>query len=176
MRSSSAFSVNPNLRTPPAGPGRSVSGGYPPQGYGPPPPQGGHPYGNNQQPPDIGFSAPHDPSGADRRRRMQRPEGPAGRGGPDPRGGRVASAHHLGGAQSPRPPRGDSRPAPSSSSGTSSPSQAMQQPPQKAPPASPLPGKGPKTFEEMGVPAQKNDSDCVRQPPAPGAVQLDIIC
>ena len=162
MRSSSAFGVNPNLRTPSAGPGRAVSGGYPPQGYGPPPQQGGHPYGNGQKPPsmvDIGFTAPHDPSGADRRRRLQRPEGPGGRGGPDVRGGRVPSGPAPGGPSS-RPPRADSRPgqAPPEAASPSRPGTQQQKPPA---PASPLPGKGPKTFEEMGVPAQKNESDCV---------------
>jgi hypothetical protein len=27
-----------------------------------------------------------------------------------------------------------------------------------------MPSKGPKTFEEMGVPSGKNESDCVRIP------------
>ncbi|KAL1958448.1 hypothetical protein VTO42DRAFT_4312 [Malbranchea cinnamomea] len=174
MRSSSAFAVNPNLRTPSSGPptpgGRAVSaGGYPhgPQGYGPPPPQGGHPYGNGQQPMvDIGFSAPHDPN-ADRRRRPPRPDGQyAGRGGPDPRGGRMPPGpHHPGAGPSPRPPRSDSRPqqqqhppGPGGSPGRPGQPQQQQKP---TTPANPAPSKGPKTFEEMGVPIHKSESDCV---------------
>lgn len=51
-----------------------------------------------------------------------------------------------------RPPPRDSNPAPKPVTHTST-----------APPATakPPPGKGPKTFDEMGVPAQKQDSECV---------------
>ncbi|KAK2812164.1 hypothetical protein FQN50_001521 [Emmonsiellopsis sp. PD_5] len=177
MRSSSAFGINPNIRSHsanPAGPGmgmgnRIPSGGPGPQGYPPQQP------GQHSQPGtpklDIGFSAPPDPSGADRRRRLQRPDANAahGRGQPqgygahpDPRAGRVPSSHAAPPGQF--PPRGESRPqqpqAPASSA--TRPQRPGAQAAQAAKPAAGgLPGKGPKTFEEMGVPQGKTDGDCI---------------
>lgn len=187
MRSSSAFGINPNLRSQstaqaPPGPVRSTSGftpGYPPQqGAGMPMPPGPN-YGGSQGPPklDIGFSAPHDPSGADRRNRLQRPgtftpQSHPGTpmSGPDPRQNRIPSAPtpsagrvpgHGSPAPGARPPRGDSRP-----SKPSAPESAASTPAAKPSPGG-LPGKGPKTFEEMGVPQVKSNGDCVRNPYLP---------
>ncbi|KAG8529324.1 uncharacterized protein KY384_005960 [Bacidia gigantensis] len=69
---------------------------------------------------DIGFSAPPDPSGADRRR-LQKLQDPAGS------------------------------------------SRVSNTPPPSAPASTRLPGKGPKTFSEMGLPSQKQDNDCKRK-------------
>jgi hypothetical protein len=49
--------------------------------------------------------------------------------------------------------------APSVASGP--PSVASSKPSQPSKPSGQAPSKGPKTFEEMGVPSAKNDSDCV---------------
>lgn len=165
MRSSSAFGVNPRLQAQAASPGPRMAsgGGYPPsRGPAPPQQQGGYPGSPQPGNPklDVGFSAPPDPTGADRRRRLKRPDGPPGRGGPgaapDPRAGRMPSAQPTPPPSS-RPPRADSKPQTPSSAG-GSPSQPGQQ---KAPNAAGLPGKGPKTFEEMGVPQSKDGGDCV---------------
>ena len=166
MRSSSAFGVNPRLQAQAANHGqRMPSGGYPPP-HGPGPQQGGSHPGSPQpggQKLDVGFSAPHDPTGADRRQRLQRRDVHGGHGGhgggqglpPDPRTGRMPSAQPNSPPGS-RPPRTDSRPQPSPAGG--SPNQpAKQNPPNSAG----LPGKGPKTFEEMGVPQSKEHGDCV---------------
>ncbi|KAJ5114612.1 hypothetical protein NUU61_000371 [Penicillium alfredii] len=66
------------------------------------------------------------------------------------------------------PPRMESRqPSRGSASSTPQPSTASSTPsaPKPGQPPKPssqgLPGKGPKTFEEMGVPSAKNDSDCI---------------
>lgn len=171
MRSTSAFGINPNIRPQSANPGGpmqnrvSSAGGPPPQTQG---------YQSQPGTPklDIGYSAPPDPSGADRRRRLQRPDpsnnnAVQGHGGvphPDPRGNRLPPS-----AQPPSgghyPPRGESRPQKASAPASSAvrpgqtPAQSASQPAQK--PSGGLPGKGPKTFEEMGVPQGKGDSDCV---------------
>src|SRR5436190_8233628 len=88
IRPNSAFGINPNIRPhsvspsglPPGNRVGSVGPGL--QGYRHPspgltPPLGSQ-QGNGNQAPipkvDIGFSAPPDPSGADRRKRLQRPE------------------------------------------------------------------------------------------------------
>ncbi|OAX78061.1 hypothetical protein ACJ72_07634 [Emergomyces africanus] len=172
MRSTSAFGINPNIRSHSANPGgpmqnRVASAGGPPpaqsQGYGPQP-------GTPKL--DIGYSAPPDPSGADRRRRLQRPDhtthsnhnGSMQPTAPDPRGNRLQSSSHSAVA-SHYPPRGESKPQKSSAPASSAarpgqkPAHSAGQPVQK--PGGGLPGKGPKTFEEMGVPQGKGDSDCV---------------
>ncbi|EER23128.1 hypothetical protein D8B26_001202 [Coccidioides posadasii str. Silveira] len=182
IRPTSAFGINPNLRTQPVPggqlpPQRVASVGLP-QGYGPPPGPGMAPYPTNQAAPspklDIGFSAPPDPTGADRRRKLQRPattNQPHGQSVPvqgrpappsDPRQSRMPAspnpAGHMphGQGTGKFPARGDSRPQPSPSSNASpnNPAQAQK-------PASGLPGKGPKTFEEMGVPQGKTEGECV---------------
>lgn len=179
-RQSPAFGINPNIQSPPAnygpgGPGsRTPSGqmGYrPPTGSAPtsprhpPPGQGDYPPVSQAGPqsprPDFGYSAPLDQD----RRRLQRPERP-GTGGRPPQ-----DPYGNGGPGQPSPgypPRNQSMP-PSSQAPPHSPR------PQGAPASQPssssstpapsrpgnLPGKGPKTFEEMGVPVAKNESDCV---------------
>lgn len=180
---------------------------------------------------DIGFTAPPDLSGADRRRRLQRTDNPmaeyppAGRGyqaRPERTSSRptvatqVQPAPHGGRNQSPypatqstasvhRPPRHESMPVrlgngPSLHSGPSTPTGAsmhnaasaysgptthpgptsqaapVPKPPVSRPPVPGVngpapqsnsttggrrPGKGPSTFQEMGVPAAKKEEDCV---------------
>ena len=145
---------------------------------------------------EIGFVAPPDLSGADRRKRPQRSENPiagyppAGT-GYNPRPERISSRPPIsapvqppnrgGRSQSPypsaeppasvdRPPRNESMPSRpgngSSAPATSvpvNPSASLVSPPPSATPSSGgrRPGKGPSTFEEMGVPQQKKEDDCV---------------
>lgn len=161
------------------------------------------------QPPaiDIGFSAPQDLSGADRRRRQQRidsanmaqpgnmtpPTNSPHNGalpslssynGPDRNQGRLSSLPHpqtmpIRAASPARRPltSGGGRPGVSLHDPPSRPSSAATLPnlpppkmanpdrPSATPPpfgpAARPPGKGPKTFQEMGVPAAKQESDCV---------------
>ena len=194
-----------------AGPAPIVPGALGPHGYRQPasgpssplaatPPASNAPRPQPTQPPviDIGFSAPPDPSGADRRR-LQRPsENRPLTHGPLPR----TSSYDVPQAYR-NPERLSSVPHPSTmpiSSRSSSPStrplsagqpnltatpSARQQmrpdsgasTPQKPPkiqdparpsntpppsvPAVKQPGKGPKTFQEMGVLPTKNESECV---------------
>lgn len=138
---------------------------------------------------DIGFSAPPDPSGADRRRRLQKPATPAGgaarhdtdanRNTP-----RVSSLPHAqtfsegnrNDSPSQRPDLSDKHrdtlPYPAG------PGQHDDLNPPLMPPktlgSNPVtttpppgattrpPGKGPKTFEDMNIPQAKKDSECVR--------------
>ncbi|KAJ6086951.1 hypothetical protein N7467_005865 [Penicillium canescens] len=216
-RPSSAFGVNPNLRTngppgyggpSPGGPGsRTPSYGQGPSGpmnyrqsgpgtpmsapAGPASPQAANMISPSGTPRlDVGYSAPMPPPGDRRRPPPQLNQAP-----PDRKPIRTpVSAHSAQSglpsprtAASPRPPGSPSFPPrmesrqPSRGSGTSTP----QPPPSiasstsSAPPKSSagsaagsaagkpakssgqLPGKGPKTFEEMGVPSAKNDSDCI---------------
>lgn len=148
---------------------------------------------------DIGFSAPLDPSGADRRRRLQKsdhantgiqrplPTSSVYEAAPNsdpPRLSRPPSAPaqtFSGQSQTPGPARRsglsdvhhEPKPSPSrlaspvitqTSLPSSSPggnASATAQPPSSIAPVRP-PGKGPQTFEEMGVPQVKKDSECVR--------------
>ena len=143
------------------------------------------PYQSNKPLPPLGFVAPADPTGADRIRRAQRnddPRPPADVYGPPRNSASRPSASHSSQSyqQSPRPsdprigagtsssgnrpPRIDSAPqrpssaappqAPSSQAPSSSNSAASK------PPAKRL-GKGPATFEEMGVPQGKKEEECV---------------
>ncbi len=137
------------------------------------------------QPPskaDIGFLAPLESSGADRKNRLSRSDSPS-RGKPLPMVNSNVppnirqqmspnSPHSPLMSNSQRPPGRDSmqqkpvpqqsrpasvaasRPAPAS---TQKPAPSSSQPAATARP----PGKGPKTFEEMGVPAGKGKDDCV---------------
>ncbi|KAJ5288487.1 Tetratricopeptide-like helical [Penicillium angulare] len=195
-RPSSAFGVNPNLRTnvppggyggPPGGPG-SRSPSYGP-GQGPPgqmnyrqpgpvtpvsapagpmSPQAANMISPNGTPRvDIGYSAPIPPPG-DRRRPTRLDAMP-----PDRKLIRTPVGGHPGPLPSPRtaasprtasspssgtfPPRAESR-QPSRGSASSTPQPPSSASSQKPTPA---PSKGPKTFEEMGVPSAKNDSDCL---------------
>ncbi|KAL9602941.1 MAG: hypothetical protein Q9219_001466 [cf. Caloplaca sp. 3 TL-2023] len=147
---------------------------------------------------DIGFSAPLDPSGADRRGRLQK-AGNRPAGGMNPSGKPLPSQTVPSNHNTPRlsslpdnqnftrpsrtaSPGRQAQSRPGSSHGNQSPggattlsSNASLPPslPPKVPPnlgAAPTPppsstnrppGKGPKTFEEMGVPAQKQKDECV---------------
>lgn len=153
---------------------------------------------------DIGFSAPQDPSGADRRRRMQLSDNQAGGGGGPPnrpmagqhsysatssdrissRQSNLPHSQTFSGSNSnpsapnPQNPRPSIASNPASRPGSAVPSPGLPPkiPPQERPAATPppssttavgakTPGKGPKTFEEMGVPHTKKDSECVRYLP-----------
>jgi TPR repeat protein len=172
------------------GRGGRVMSGPPRQSYhgpgrGAPSPQA-HP-GSPQPPPklDIGFLAPMESSGTDRRSRLQRSDSP-GMGKPplnvssnlppDSRQQRAPSNRQspvLSGSQ--RPARVDSvpqkaspqqsRPAPAVASSLP-PTGSQQVAPSVVKPAAATrpPGKGPKTFEEMGVPASKGKDECVSIP------------
>lgn len=198
LRSSSAFGINPNLRSSSAAtysgapPPRVSSSGPGPQGYHQPGPGMNPPMGpgGNMPPPsaggvDIGFSAPPDPSGADRRRRrpenqnMGRPPpnsamGQRSPGYPPQQGSPMSSRQSSHGSSAPPssggqfPPRMESMQPPSRSPmSTPKPTQApaAESKPASTKPTKPaaggLPGKGPKTFEEMGVPQGKTEGDCV---------------
>lgn len=164
--------------------GRVASGppqqGYPRPGRGGPLPQG--PPGSPQPPPkvDIGFLAPLDSAGANRHQRLQKSDSPVtGRppanvstNMPPNSSQRMSPATPTSPAMSssprpPRPPRIESMPQ--------KPLPQQSRPASAAPPqpaassakpaaASRPPGKGPKTFEEMGVASTKRESDCVSIP------------
>lgn len=165
--------------------GRIPSGG--PVGYrqgnsGPnspkfPPP--GDPQAGPGSRPDIGYSAPLD---SDRRRRLQRPDNQGMSPGmpPDRRAGRTPdfSGRQSSGAYGPRnqsmPPGSMPPGRPSPATTPRPPVAPMNQPPSSAPSSNPAskpstpagakpaqPSKGPKTFEEMGVPQGKHDSECI---------------
>lgn len=189
-RPSSAFGINPNIHSPTFGPGspgynRVPSAGPGPMGYrqGPgansPKMQPGP--GDGQGPPrlDIGYSAPMD------RRRLQRPDtqGGGGMGRPQDMSAAIPRERMSRTPDMGRPPQGGhpprnasmpvspnpGRPSPGSTprpgGGPGGPSGAPPNGPPKAntapTPAKPPPSKGPKTFEEMGVPQGKHDSECV---------------
>lgn len=147
----------------------------------------------NAQPPpiDIGYSAPLDASGADRKRRQKRIENaniapprhpsydiPAGR----PQDKLPGLPHSQTMPTFSRPDSAQVRPDPSGRQGVlrqdmpprvdgaahlpNIPPNAPNpdRPAATPPPSGPvsrLPGKGPKTFQEMGVPATKQEGDCV---------------
>lgn len=208
-RPSSAFGVNPNLRTngPPqpygSGPApRTTSYGSNPGSYRPGPGSvpGSGPGTPVSAPPgpmspqnmmgpngtprlDIGYSAPASQPGGRRpgrlegappdRRPVRTPVGGAPPGGlaspratasPRPSGSPSSANFPSQGGFPPRsesrqPSRGSAASAPSASTpGPRPPAQQQQQAPK---PSAPPPGKGPKTFEEMGVPSAKTDNDCV---------------
>ncbi|KAL8805583.1 MAG: hypothetical protein Q9182_001848 [Xanthomendoza sp. 2 TL-2023] len=147
---------------------------------------------------DIGFSAPLDPSGADRTGRLQK-AGNRPSGGPNP-GSKPLPAQAIPGKRPPErlsslpdtqsftrqsrtsSPSRQPNSRPGSAQGNWSAGGAASRPsdgpslpavPPKVPPMdgagpTPLPnstsrppGKGPKTFDEMGVPAQKQKDECV---------------
>lgn len=158
---------------------------------------------NRPEPPavDIGFSAPPDPSGADRRRRMQlsdpaggkqhlTPTHTASATSADRNSSRLSSLPHpqtfpaANRASSPNPQTRRPFPAGRPNEGLPGnpgvrPNSAMSSPsipprtfednrPAATPPPSSTtakpPGKGPKTFEEMGVPQSKKEGECVSSP------------
>ena len=189
-----------------------VPGAMGPQGYRQPPqnpeapPKGPSSAPNGARPPpsqtpaiDIGFSAPPDPSGADRKKLQKsdnrplapgnpsrnsaheasqgppqkdrlsslphtsrpaphnREPSPARRamsaGGPDGAGPPPQGAHQhpVDGTNLEKPPKLQDPSAPGRVSNTPPPSQSAGKPP----------GKGPKTFGEMGLPPQQKENDCV---------------
>lgn len=158
---------------------------------------------------DIGFSAPLDPSGADRKGRLQkagyRPPGGASSGPkpmpahampgkpPPERMSSLPDSHSFTRQSRTSSPSRQSNSRPGSSHGnqpatgvTTRPSNGPSLPavPPKVPavksPApistpsstSRPPGKGPKTFEEMGVPAQKQKDECVSRAVVAGTLVL----
>ncbi|KAJ5633003.1 hypothetical protein N7490_009342 [Penicillium lividum] len=202
-RPSSAFGVNPNLRTNgapgyggPPGPRNPAYGPGPasgPMGYrqpgpgtpvsapaGPVSPQAANMISPGGTPRiDVGYSAPIPPPGDRRRPPPTRLDGMPP---PDRKPARTPVSGHSGSLPSPRgpasprpigspssgtfPPRMESRqPSRGSASSTPQPpssSSSAQMPAAQPPkPSAPPPSKGPKTFEEMGVPSAKNDSDCL---------------
>ncbi|KAL1962788.1 hypothetical protein VTN77DRAFT_9157 [Rasamsonia byssochlamydoides] len=172
-RPSSAFGVNPNIH--PGSPGygtgappshRVPSGGAPPMSPRQPSsgmqspkrsPGGGHANGSQGVPKlDIGYSAPLE---SDRR---QQP----GTGRPPQDMGRAPPPGQQPGRPSPGPypPRNESMPPssrPSTASSTPKPSGPANNAPSNPSKPAALPGKGPKTFEEMGVPVVKQESECI---------------
>ena len=140
---------------------------------------------------DIGYSAPPDPSGADRKRRQQRSDNgnmpPPRHPSYDVSGGRPQDRpsglpHSQTMPAFNRPDSAQVRPESSGRQGVSrqdmpprvSGATHLSNFPPKAPnpdrpaatpppngPVARPPGKGPKTFQEMGVPATKQESDCV---------------
>ncbi|KAJ5692096.1 hypothetical protein N7462_001519 [Penicillium macrosclerotiorum] len=155
-----------------SGPGTPVSAVSAPAGSTTP--QAGNMMGPSGTPRlDIGYSAPVPPPGAERRR-PARLDGappdrkptrtPVGGGGlPSPRAPSSprpsvspSSANFPPRMESRQPSRGSASSTPQPPSG---PTTASAQKP--AAPAAKPPSKGPKTFEEMGVPSAKNDSDCI---------------
>ncbi|KAL4894342.1 hypothetical protein BDV59DRAFT_17204 [Aspergillus ambiguus] len=159
-RPSSAFGINPNLRSP-AQPNyhRAASYGPGPQNFraGTPSSVSSAPSGTPKL--DIGYQAPMEPSG-DMRRRPAPDRRPARTPVSPSHGGPVGSPRPLGSPSSANfPGRTDSMPSPGSVSSSKPPSTASSQKPSKS--QSGLPGKGPKTFEEMGVPTAQKDSDCI---------------
>lgn len=135
---------------------------------------------------DIGYSAPMPPPGG--RRPPPRLDSAPDR---NPVRTPVRTPVSASGLHSPRqtaspsyPARADSR-QPSQGSGASTPqpapsiasSTSSAPPPQKPNPTKSQapPGKGPKTFEEMGVPSAKNDNDCVSfYSPLPSSLEANF--
>lgn len=181
----------PGAQRPPRGNQQSNSGYISPRPPGSPALNASKP--PSAQPPtiDIGYSAPPDPSGADRKRRQQRsdnanvppPRHPsydvsAGRtqdrlsglphsqtmptfSRPDSAQVRPNSSERQGLSRQDVPPRLDN-----AAHLPNIPPKAPNpdRPAATPPPSSPVsrpPGKGPKTFHEMGVPATKQEGDCV---------------
>ncbi|RAL06324.1 putative chitin synthase activator (Chs3) [Aspergillus ibericus CBS 121593] len=195
-RPSSAFGINPNIRSNAPNYNRAASYGPSAMGYRSPAPS--TPSTTSPSSPasaapklDIGYSAPLENPHPDARRRPQRldnmpPDRRPVRGpvSPPSQGGPTGSPRPPASPSTSFPPRTESMPPPSASSTPRPPSSASTPKPppsattSKVPPAAPstasqkpaapaskthgnLPGKGPKTFEEMGVPTVQKDSDCI---------------
>ena len=137
---------------------------------------------------DIGFSAPHDPE--EDRRRLLRKEVPGGGAQRPPRldtnqalSPRLASSPHpfgspvqgrddnhakrpfSAGKPNPTAPASQYKPVDGASlekpPKLQDPGRASNTPPPNQPVQAKIPGKGPKTFGEMGLPSQKQENDCV---------------
>ena len=164
------------------------------------------PVGSRSDPPqptliDIGYTAPLDPLGADRKKRLQKSDNPglgvsrpstggekppdrvtstlgtlppqilSGRGhtsSPSRQSVRPDSAGRPSNRQDPMPIGPGSRPSSDASTPNLPPTGAVSNltTPAVSTGAAPakMPGKGPQTFEEMGVPHGKKDGDCVGSP------------
>ncbi|KAL8711054.1 MAG: hypothetical protein Q9220_004435 [cf. Caloplaca sp. 1 TL-2023] len=193
-RGRGASSYHAGFSSPSTGGYRQPNSSLNAQTSGPPSPAPSTP-----QPPgvDVGFSAPLDPSGADRKGRLQksgnRPLGeasptskplPAPMAPNDRRPQRLSSlpdtqgftrpARNTSPVRQPNSRPGSSHGSQAGGGGIVRPSEASPAPalppkvpasdgPAPTPPPSSTsrpPGKGPKTFEEMGVPAQKQKDEC----------------
>ncbi|KAL4959965.1 putative chitin synthase activator (Chs3) [Aspergillus stella-maris] len=179
-RPSSAFGINPNIRPNAGQYNRAASYGPSQMGYRSPgsatsglaTPPGSHPPSvHSMSAVDIGYSAPMDPPRQDMRRRPQRLDNVPDR--------KPARTPVPGAMPSPRPspssgnfpPRAESMQSPSATPKPSSTPKPMAPPSAPATPAAPAPqkptkapaitGKGPKTFEEMGVPQAPKENDCI---------------
>ncbi|KAL3470196.1 hypothetical protein BJX99DRAFT_55987 [Aspergillus californicus] len=178
-RPSSAFGINPNIRPNVAQYNRAASYGPGPMGYrGPgsatPPTSGPSTPASAAAKLDIGYSAPLETQRPDVRRRPQRLDQ-----APDRKPARTPVSGHQpggpGGMPSPRPspssanfpPRAESMQSPSATpkptaAPVAAPAAAPKAPaPQKSAKGGNQPGKGPKTFEEMGVPNAQKENDCI---------------
>ena len=167
-RPSSAFGINPNIRANAPSYNRAASYGPGPMGYrnpsGTKTPSGPTSPSYMRSPQatpklDIGYSAPMESPSADSRRRPPHLDAV-----PDRKPARTPVSAPM---TSPRPAVA----SPSAASFSSAPApQKGSTPSTPKPPAasanqkSGLPGKGPKTFEEMGVPTVQKDGDCVCLP------------
>ena len=182
----------PVSKRPPQDPLQSSSGYTSPRLPGSPQLNTSRPPSAQPPPIDIGFSAPPDPSGADRKWRQQRIEmanmPPPRQSSYDVSAGRPQDRlsglpHSQTMPAFNRPNSAQVRPNSSGRQGVSRqdmpsrvdgpahlpniPPKARNpdQPAATPPPSGPgprPPGKGPKTFQEMGVPATKQEGDCVR--------------
>lgn len=188
MRPSLQDPPRPHSRYEASGPGHGrggrVASGPQPQGY-PGPGRGAaspHDFSGAPQPPpkvDIGFLAPLEVSGPDRKKVHNSSSPVGGKPAPNARTSTPSNARPQrtpnsatspapGNAPlSPIPPRTESLPQKPPTPSGRPPHRASQQPPSSsAKPAAATrpPGKGPKTFEEMGVPSGKGKDDCVSLP------------
>ena len=156
--------------------------GYPGPGRGTP---SRHDFIDSAQPPskvDIGFLAPLDSSGADRKTRLHKPNGQiTGKPLPNVKMNGPPNMPQQRKPNSPQSPvMGHSQQFPGTDSVPQEPLPPQSRPSSAIPSRNPLagnpkpspspvkpaaatrpPGKGPKTFEEMGVPAGKGKDDCV---------------
>ena len=185
---------DPGVQRPPQGYQQPTSGYTSPHLPGSPALNASRP--TSAQPPaiDIGFSAPPDPSGADRKRRQQRsdianmppprhtsydvsPGRPQERlsglphsqtmpvfNRPDVAQVGPNSSGRQGVSRQDMPPRVDGAAHLSSIPPKAPNPDGPAATPPPNGPVSRLPGKGPKTFQEMGVPATKQEGDCVSCP------------
>ena len=179
----------PVVQRPTQGYQQSSSGYASPHLPGSPALNASRPYSAQPPPMDIGYMAPLDPSGADRKRRQQRsdnvnmppprhPSYDVSAGRPQERLSSLPHSQTMPAFN--RPDSAQSRPNSSGRQGVSRqdmsskfdgaaplpniPSKASDRPAATPPPSGPVtrpPGKGPKTFQEMGVPPTKQEGDCV---------------
>lgn len=175
-RPSSAFGINPNIRSNTPNYNRAASYGPGPMGYrspAPVTPTTSGPASPTSAAPklDIGYSAPIESPNSRRSQRLDNTP-------PDRRPVRTPISTQGGPVGSPKPmaspssatftQRSESMAPPNAPSASLTPkpspvSASASQKPAAQPAKSQggLPGKGPKTFEEMGVPTAQKDNDCI---------------